>query len=341
MNEKNKMRSTYLFIISIVILSIVFMLNVSLGSVSVDFTDIIQAITNPDQVSDINFKIITAIRLPRTMAAILGGACLAIAGVLLQIFFNNPIVEPYILGVSSGSNLFVGIVMLTGFKFGFSNISSLGMFVGSFIGAMVVMCVVIFASQKVKSITTLLIIGMMFGYVCSSATSILTALADKENIANFSLWTMGSFSGFLWSDVKLLYTIGLPFIFIAFLISKPLNTMILGEEYAKSMGLSTKPFRMLIVLISSVLTAVVTAFAGPVSFVGLAVPHLTRIAFRTSDNRIIIPAACIFGGIMTGICDLCCRLLIAPYELPLGAMTSIIGAPLLVFLLVSKKENEL
>lgn len=346
MNETNKIKSNYsrnfvIFLIGIILLAVIFLLNISLGSASISLKDVIGTFTNSEDTSNIVKSIVLNIRLPRTLATVIGGACLATAGVLLQIFFNNPIVEPYILGVSSGSSLFVGLVMLAGLRFGFQSVSSIGMFIGSFVGAMIVMLLVIFASQRVKSITTLLIIGMMFGYVCSAVTSLLSAFADKERLANFTLWSMGSFSGFLWRDVHILYIVGIPFLIIAFLLSKPLNTMLLGEKYAESMGIAIKPFRFLLILISSILTAVVTAFAGPISFVGLAVPHIARLAFRTSNNRIIIPAACCFGAIMTGLCDLGARLLLAPVEIPLGAMTSLIGAPLLVFLLLNKKSNEL
>lgn len=333
-------RSIALFMIGGALLLVTFLLNVGLGSVEIGINEIFSAIFG-GEVSKSHSSIIMNIRLPRTMAAMLGGACLAASGLLLQIFFSNPIVEPYILGISSGSNLFVGLVVLGGFTFGVTSINSMEMFIGSFIGAMVVMTAVIFASQKVKSITTLLIVGLMFGYICSAATSMLTALADHEKIASFTMWTMGSFAGFKWADVRLLYIIGLPFLFVAFLMSKPLNAMLLGEKYAQSMGIAIKPFRFLMVLVSSVLTAVVTAFAGPVSFIGLAVPHIVRISFKTSDNRIVIPAACIYGGVMAGLCDLIARLVLSPTELPIGAITSIIGAPLVIFLLIRKKGGEL
>ncbi len=332
-------RTTTLFIFAVISLVAVFMISISVGSVKIPLNQVVESFISPETIDPMMAKIIKTIRLPRTLATIAGGACLATAGVLLQIFFNNPIVEPYILGVSSGSSLFVGIVMLAGFKFGFGYIGPMGMFIGSFCGAIIVMSVVIFAAKKVKSINTLLIIGMMFGYVCSAATSILTSLADKERIVNFTLWNMGSFAGFTWDDVKLLYAISLPFILFAFLLSKPLNTFLLGERYAQSMGISIPPFRMLLVFISSVLTAVVTAFAGPVSFIGLAVPHIVRITYKTSNNWIIIPASCCFGGIMAAVCDMGARVILSPMELPLGAMTSIIGAPLLVFLLVRKNQE--
>lgn len=333
-------RAVLLFAAGIVLLLLTFLLNIALGSVRIGADELIAAATG-GSVPKSHASILLNIRLPRTLAAILGGACLAASGLLLQIFFGNPIVEPYILGISSGANLFVGLTVLGGFTFGLPSISSGGMFLGAFLGAMAVMAAVIFASQKVKSIPSLLIVGLMFGYICSAATSVLTALADRERIVNFTMWTLGSFAGFKWSDVRVLYLIGLPFLAGAFLMSKPLNAMLLGEKYAQSMGVSVKRLRILIVLVSSVLTAAVTAFAGPVSFIGLAVPHLVRILFRTSDNRIVIPAACVYGGVMAGLCDLLARLVLSPTELPVGAITSIIGAPLVIFLLVRKKGEAL
>lgn len=337
--NKHKRKIT-LFALGTILLVIIFILNIGLGSVKINVDEIFKTFISDSNVIKSHVSIIINIRLPRTMAALLGGACLATSGLLLQIFFGNPIVEPYILGISSGSNLFVGLVMLGGVTFGMGTISSMGMFIGSFIGAMLVMIAVIFSSQKVKNITTLLVVGLMFGYICSSITSVLTALANHEKISKFTMWTMGSFAGFKWGDVKLLYIIGIPFLLLAFLMSKPLNSMLLGEKYAKSMGISINKFRFFMVLVSSVLTAVVTAFAGPVSFIGLAVPHIVRISFKTSNNRVIIPAACIYGAIMSGLCDLISRTILTPTEIPIGAITSIIGAPLVIFLLVRKKGSE-
>lgn len=334
-------RYTALLCIGAVLVILIFMLNIMLGSVEISAGEVLDCFFCPENVSKAHSSIIMSIRLPRTLAALTGGAALAVSGVLLQIFFGNPIVEPYILGISSGSNLFLGIVILGGYTFGFSHIGNMGMFLGSFIGAMLVMIVVIFASQKVKSVTTLLIIGLMLGYVCSAATSALTVIADKERLMGFTVRTMGSFSGFTWEQIRILYFVAVPFLVLAFFMSKPLNAMLLGERYAQSMGVSIKSFRFAMVLVSSVLTAVVTAFAGAVSFIGLAVPHIVRIGFKTSDNRIVIPAAAVYGAAMAGLCDMGARLLLPPVELPLGAMTTVIGAPIAVYLLLRKNGGDL
>lgn len=339
MNKKTNTAKRYVLLLAIgcVFLLFAFLLNVLLGSVHITVPEIWNSFFHPEKVTSYRLSIIMKIRLPRTLAALAGGACLAASGVLLQIFFNNPIVEPYILGISSGSNLVLAVMMLGGYTFGVTRVTAFELFVGAFVGAMVVMVAVIFASQKVKSITTLLIIGLMMGYICSAGTSVLKVLATTDQQAMFTIWTMGSFSGFTWDQVRVLYAVSLPFLLAAFLISKPLNTMLLGEKYAQSMGIAIKPFRFFMVLISSVLTAIVTAFAGPISFVGLAVPHIVRTTFKTSDNRVVLPGSCIYGAVMAGICDLGARLLLSPTEIPLGAVTSLIGAPIVVYLLVRKK----
>lgn len=329
-----------LFILLFLSTIAVFMLNVMLGSVSVHPRDILRVVLDRPGVSPNHHSIISKIRLPRALATVAGGASLAVAGLLLQIFFANPIVEPYVLGVSSGSMMFVALVMLGGYTFGFRTTSPMFLFWGALCGALLVMIAVVFAANRVKNIVTLLVIGIMAGYLCSAVTTVLTTLASREAIANYTLWTMGSFSGFTWQKVRILVVITSIFSVLAILMSKPLNAMLLGEQYAQSMGVGIRSFRVMVVIIASVLAAVLTAFAGPVSFVGMAVPHIVRITFGTSDNRVLLPASIMAGAILTGLCDLGARLLLAPIELPLAAITSAFGAPLVVYLL-TRKENSL
>lgn len=334
---KSKQNKKLLLISLLLLLTILtFLFNISVGSVNICIQDVVRIFTGGVIQNNTYRNIVMNIRLPRALATVIGGACLAVSGLLLQIFFRNPIVEPYVLGISSGATLFVGLTVLGGYTFGAKHITPMFLFGGAFLGAMTVMLVVVFAAKKVKSITTLLIIGMMAGFICSAITSILTAFADKEKIHGYLMWTMGSFSGFSWLQTKYLYLIAIPFIILSFILSKPLNAMLFGEKYAISMGLSIKKFRMIIILIASVLTATVTAFSGPISFVGLAVPHMVRIIFGTSDNRVLIPGVIISGALMTEMCDLGARMLLAPVELPLSAITSLIGAPIVVYLLLRK-----
>jgi iron complex transport system permease protein len=214
------------------------------------------------------------------------------------------------------------------------------MFWGSLAGAMMVMVAVLFAANRVKSIVTLLVIGMMAGYLCSAINSFLTAFAEQERIASFTLWSMGGFSGFTWAQVRVLLTITTVFSIAALMMSKPLNALLMGESYAESMGVGIRRVRVGIVFITSVLTAVLTAYAGPISFVGLAVPHLIRMSFRTSDNRILLPASILGGGLMTSLCDLLARTLFSPRELPIGAITAVIGTPMVIYMLL-KRDNQL
>lgn len=339
MRMKQKATGTVLlFLLFAAGLVLIFLLNVGVGSADISVKDIWNILSGKIDPGETKYLIIRKIRLPRALASIAGGSALAVAGFLLQTFFANPIVEPYVLGISSGASLFVGLVILGGFTFGIQKVTPLFLFTGAFVGAMLIMLLVIVAAKKVKSIITLLIIGMMAGYLCSAATSILTAFADKENVKTFSMWTMGSFAGFTWSQIGLLYAIVAPCILCAFLLAKPLNALNMGDKYALSMGINVKRLRYALILISSILTAAITAFAGPISFVGLAVPHICRILFHTSNSRTLIPAAALGGALMAGICDFVARNVLSPIELPLGAITAIIGAPIVVYLLTKKAE---
>jgi iron complex transport system permease protein len=315
---------------------IVFLLNLGIGSVQIGVSEIVRVLFNSGTEADKNVIIIQRIRLPRALASFAGGASLAISGLLLQTYFANPIIEPYILGVTSGSTLFVGLVMLGGFTFGIQRITPMFLFSGAFLGAMLIMVIILFAAGRVKSIVTLLIIGLMSGYVCGAATSILSAYAEKQRLTNFAMWNMGSFAGFTWDQIKLMYGVTVPMLAVSYLLAKPLNILSMGDKYAQSMGINVKVTRYCVIVISSILVAATTAFAGPISFIGLAAPHICRVLFQTSNNRILIPAAVLGGGLMSGLCDFAARNIVSPMELPLGAITAVIGAPLVVFLLVKK-----
>jgi iron complex transport system permease protein len=336
--SKKKLLTAMWFLIFTTGVLLIFLLNVSNGSANISIPDIIKITLGKVEQSETNYLIIQRIRLPRALAGMAGGAALAVAGFLLQTYFSNPIVEPYVLGISSGSSLFVGLVMLGGYSFGFQRVTPVFMFIGAFIGASVIMFIIIIAAAKVRSIVTLLIIGLMAGYLCSSTVSILSAFSDRERIASFAMWNMGSFAGFTWTHLKIMYAIVSPMLLGAFLMAKPLNALSMGDRYARSMGINVKAARYGLIFLSSVLTAAVTAFAGPISFIGLAVPHICRIVFRTSDSRVLIPGAILGGAFMASLCDFAARNVLSPRELPLSAVTVIIGAPIVVFLLTRKEK---
>lgn len=328
---------SFLFVLLIIVLLSSFILNIGLGSVKINFLEVTKIILHQQTDNMVNQSIVWKIRLPRTLATVLGGAALAVAGLLLQIYFRNPIVGPFVLGISSGATLCVGLVILGGLTFGIKSVSPFLLFMAAFIGALLVMSIVIAIANKVRSIVTLLVIGIMVGYLCSAVTSFLMAFAEKEQVHGFVMWTLGSFSGFTWQQVFALAVVGIPFLLATFLMCKPLNALLLGEDYARSMGVGIKTLRIVIVVISSILAGLVTAFAGPVAFIGMAVPHIARLSFGTSDNRLLIPGTILLGAIITALCDLAARMLFCPVELPISAVTSFFGAPIVIILLLKRR----
>ncbi|WP_418791887.1 FecCD family ABC transporter permease [Phosphitispora sp. TUW77] len=339
MSFATKWNNVLIFSLLLTVLVLVFLLNIGIGSIKISLPEVAKIIINRIQDDSVNSTIVWKIRLPRSIAAIIGGSAIAVAGLMFQIFFRNPIVDSYILGVSSGSTLFMALFLLGGFTLGFSTLSPYFMFFGAFFGALLVTGIILLFAYKVRSSVTLLVIGLMIGYLCSAATGVLVTFADNEKVKGFMIWSMGSFAGFTWEQAYLLMLISLPFLFFALLISKPLNAFLLGEDYAKSMGVNIILFRIFIILVSSVLTAAVTAFAGPVAFIGMAVPHIARLVLRTSDNRVLIPATILFGGIITALCDLIARTIVAPTELTISTVTSFFGVPIVIWLLLNRRTS--
>ena len=314
-------------------------LNVTLGSVNVPFVDTVKVIFGGHASQATFDSIILDIRLPRALGAVLSGAALAVAGLLLQVFFRNPIVDPFILGISSGATFMVAVAMMGSYLLGATVVSSWTLSFSSFIGAVLVMLVALSVATKVRDVITLLVIGLMTGYVTGALSSFLIAFAQSENIHRFVIWTMGSFSGFRWEYVRWLTIASVPLMAGSYLMSKQLNAFLLGENYARSMGVNVKIFRYLIIFLSCSLAAIVTAFAGPVAFIGLAVPHLARLSLGTSDSRVLIPASILGGAMLISLCDLLARMLFTPVELPVSATTAIFGAPLVIFFLVKGKTT--
>lgn len=313
----------------------VIILNICTGSVGLPLSEVWAILLQPNEMT--NSFIVWKIRLPRAIAAVLGGGFLAVSGLLLQVYFRNPIVGPFILGISSGATLMVSIVMLTTLTIQLHIMSPIVTTLAAIIGAYSVMLIVVSVASRVKSGVTLLIVGLMMGYLCHSVTAVLTALAEKEQVKGFVLWQLGSFSGFKWGEIQLLVILGGFLITFIYILSKPLNAMLLGEEYALSMGINIDRFRVLVLLSACSLAGMVTAMAGPVAFIGLAVPHMARMIFSTSDNRILIPAAFLLGGLVTSLCDFIARTVMSPVELPLSAITALFGAPVVISLLMNKR----
>ncbi len=329
-------RHVLLFLLLLITILICMAVNIMLGSINIPASNLIQIIGRHDAVSTNGF-IVWNIRIPRTIAAVTGGACLAVSGLLLQVFFRNPIVGPFILGISSGATLMVSVVMLTSISLNIVHLAPFLNTLSALAGAVGVMAIILVIASRTKNPVTLLIIGLMMGYLCHAITSVLVAFAEQEKIKGFVLWQLGSFSGFKWSEIKMLFSFGGMILAVSLGLGKPLNALLLGESYASSMGVNIRIQRLLILFCACALSSMVTAVAGPVAFIGLAVPHMARLGFATSDNRILLPGTILLGGIVTSLCDLVARLIFSPVELPISAVTALFGAPIVISLLTRQR----
>jgi len=329
-------RFTLVIVLFLIGVFVCLLLNIALGSVNVPLGETVKVLFGGNSTFR---QIILGIRLPRAIGALMGGASLAVAGLLLQVFFRNPIVEPFVLGISSGASFLVSLLLLGSYYFGAVSVGTLSLSAAAFVGAFLVMLIVLSVANKVRDIITILVVGLMAGYLVSALSSFLTAFAQSENVHRFVMWSLGSFSSFTWKEVQLLSIAGSVLLVGSYLMAKPLNAFLLGEDYAASMGVNIKTFRYIVIFLSCALAAVVTAFAGPVAFIGLAVPHMARLALGTSDNRVLIPVCILAGALVTGVCDLGARLLFAPIELPISATTALFGAPMVIFFLIKGKTT--
>ena len=274
-------------------------------------------------------------RLPRVVEAVFLGGALALSGYLLQAFFANPIAGPYILGISSGAKLLVAILMVFSLKLGFV-MKSWMMIVVAFIGSIIATGFVLVVSYKVRSMSILVVCGVMVGYICSAVTELIVSFADDYNIVNLHNWSLGTFSGANWNNAC--YYI--PVIVVCFLaaeaMSKPIEAYLFGENYAGTIGIDVKKFRFALIIVSSVLSATVTAFAGPISFVGIAMPHIARVIFKSERPGIIIPGSFMFGIIFSLLSDMIARSLFAPTELSISTVTAVFGAPIVISMMIRK-----
>ena len=311
-------------------------LNINTGSVSIPVGRILRILfLRQGEVNEVS--IIWKIRMPRILqAAILGGA-LALSGFLLQTFFGNPIAGPFVLGISSGAKMCVAVVMilLIG-RFGAA--SSWALILAAFAGAMMSTAFILVVSRAVRQMAGLLVAGIMIGYICSAITEFLITFAEDSDIVNLHGWSQGSFSGADWSGTgTAAIIVGIAFACV-FLLAKPIGAYQMGEAYAQSMGVNIKRFRMELIILSGILSACVTAFAGPISFVGIAVPFLVKRALGTSKPIVVIPAAFLGGAVFCMVSDLIARMAFSPTELNISTVTSILGAPVVIYMLIRKNR---
>ena len=332
-----KKKTGLVFLILIICILILGLANLFAGSSQINIAEMWDILIHHDNQSTLG-TIIWDIRIPRLIEAAWLGGALALSGYLLQSFFANSIAGPYVLGISSGAKLFVAILMVFSYKLVFS-MNSMMMVIMSFVGSCMASLLVIIVAKRVKNMAILIVCGVMIGYVCSAGTELIVAFADDSNIVNLHNWSMGSFAAASWSNVTIIIPVVLIGLVFAFLLSKGIGAYLFGESYASSVGMNIKLFRILMILVSSLLSAIVTAFAGPISFVGIAVPHVIRTVTKTSNVKVLVLASFLGGAVACLWCDLIARYMFAPMELSVSTITAVFGAPIVIAMLLKRKTS--
>ena len=320
------------------LIAVLFAFNIFVGSVSIPADDVLRILFDADADVKPSWRfIILQSRLPQTLTATLAGGALAVSGLMLQTAFRNPLAGPGIFGISSGAGLGVALVMLfLGGSFSAGSVSVSGfvaVLVAAFAGAMLVTAVIFFFSTLVRNNVMLLIIGIMIGYISNSAISLLNFFATDEGVRSYMVWGMGSFGGVSTTMLPYFSLVTLIAIFASLLLIKPLNALMLGDRYAENLGVNIIRVRNWLLVITGVLTAIVTAFCGPVAFIGLAVPHIARLVLRTDNHRILMPATILTGAVVALLCNVCCFLPGETGVIPLNAVTPLMGAPVIIYVI--------
>lgn len=337
-HNRSKGRYTAAFCFLFVLLLLLLACNFGIGSIRIPLRDIIHSLRGLE-IEGTYENILWQIRMPRALAAAVLGGALGLAGYLLQTFFHNPIAGPFVLGISSGAKLAVALVMvfLLGNRI---RVGSGTLILAAFAGAFLSMGFVLIMSGKVNSMSMLIVSGVMIGYICSAITDLVVTFAQDADIVNLHNWSKGSFSGITWNNVAVMSIVVLVTTVIILWLAKPIGAYQMGESYAASMGINLRRLRVLLVLLSSLLAACITAFAGPVSFVGIAVPHLVKQLFRTTKPIIMIPACFLGGSVFCLFCDLLARTLFAPTELSISTVTAVFGAPVVIVVMIRRKKEQ-
>ena len=336
-NFLRRSRYATVFFVLLIAFGAITVLNINTGNVHISVENILKIIFLR-QGEEMEYNIIWKIRLPRIlMAAILGGG-LSLSGFLLQTFFENQIAGPFVLGISSGAKMVVALAMIY-FIGRYQVVSSYTLIIAAFIGSLIATGFILLVSRRVQHMATLLVAGIMIGYICSAVTDFVVTFAEDSDIVNLHGWSQGSFSGMSWSNVQVAAIVVGIAALLAFLMSKPIGAYQLGEAYAQSMGVNIKAFRVILILLSSILSACVTAFAGPISFVGIAVPYLVKRGLHTSRPLVVIPGTFLGGAVFCMFCDLVARMAFAPTELNISTVTSVFGAPIVIFMMLRRKRG--
>ncbi len=312
-------------------------LNICIGSVRISLMDVVWAALGQKS-SETADRILWNIRLPRAAAVLILGGALSLAGYLLQTFFNNPIAGPFVLGISSGAKMTVALVMVFFMERG-TRVTAAAMILAAFAGAMLSMGFVLVTARRMNHMSMLIVSGIMIGYICSAITELVVTFANDAQIVNLHNWSRGSFSGMTWENVELMTVVVFLTVFAVFLMSKPLSAYQMGDAYAKNVGVNLMLLRVCIVIFSSILSACIVAFAGPISFVGIAAPHLVKKILNTTEPILMIPASFLGGSVFCLFCDLLARTMFAPTELSISTVTAIFGAPIVLWILIKRKKT--
>jgi iron complex transport system permease protein len=338
-------KTTILFVSLILILIAAFVLDLSTGSVSIPLGKIVGVLTGGRDVKESWYKIIMLFRLPKTLTATLAGAALALSGLQMQTLFRNPLAGPYILGIGSGASLGVALVILSTtaggaayFLEGLGLAGDIGVMVAATLGSSLVLLLILLVSRRIKNVITILILGLLFGYATNAVVSILIHFSIGDRVQTYISWTFGGFGNNTWSKLKVFIPVLLGFLLLTQLSRKPLNALLLGESYAKSMGMKVREARTWIIVTTAVLTGTVTAFCGPIAFLGVAIPHLCRSLFDTSDHKTLLPATALAGSIVALISDMISQMPGSATVLPLNAVTSLIGAPVIAWVILRRRN---
>lgn len=327
------------FTLLAILVLIFFVLDLVFGSVTIPLKDFFKLLLG-DEIKESWRYIILDFRLPKAITAILAGASLSVAGLLMQTLFRNPLAGPFVLGVSSGASLGVALYIMGGSFFistiGLASISNVGIILSAVIGALAAMFLVIIAGAKLKNNLTLLIVGIMFGSLTSAVVSILQYFSTAENIQRFVVWTMGSLSAVSMSEIAYIAPLIIITLIVCVTLQKPLNTILLGENYAKSLGTNIDKIRMTLLVITGILAGVITAYTGPIAFIGIAIPHLSRNLFKTSNHSILIPSVILIGSIFMLICDIFSQLPGNSSTLPINSVSAIFGAPIVIWIIMKR-----
>lgn len=329
-------KNTYIFIGLTILLVVLALLDTCSGSVWIGiekwFNSSASLFNNGSTVEQ---QILWQLRIPKMLTAILAGASLSVAGLMMQTLFRNPLAGPYILGVSSGASLGVALVTMVSSGIGY-RVSEIGMISGAaIVGSVMVMLLVMLIAKRIRSNVTLLIVGMMVGNIAGALVNMIQNFANPDSLKLFIVWTLGSLSGVSWNELPTL-TIGIAIAtIIVLMLIKPLNGLLLGEDYARGLGINVQRTRWMMVAASCLLAGSVTAFCGPIAFIGVAVPHIARGVFATSNHRLTVPASALIGANILLICDILCN--IGTYALPISTMSALFGAPIILWIVLKKR----